>query len=107
MEWANGHRPSGSVTRASWRSCKRSPALPICPTDSGTASSGPKSKALLGRPYTRTRMTYDLRRLRLKGVIHRIPNTHRHTATTYASKSRSSVANSISASLAPPRIVQS
>jgi hypothetical protein len=37
---------------------------------------------LLGRPYTRAQMTYDLRRLRLKGVIHRIPKTHRYTATT-------------------------
>jgi hypothetical protein len=31
-------------------------------------------------------MTYDLRRLRLKGMIHRIPNTHRYTATTYGLK---------------------
>ena len=28
-------------------------------------------------------MTYDLRRLRLKGLIHRIPTTHRYTATSY------------------------
>jgi hypothetical protein len=31
-------------------------------------------------------MTYDLRRLRLKGLIHRIPKTHRFTATTYGLK---------------------
>jgi hypothetical protein len=31
-------------------------------------------------------MTYDLRRLRLKGLIHRIPQTHRYTATTYGLK---------------------
>ena len=31
-------------------------------------------------------MTYDLRRLRLKGIIHRIPTTHRYTATTYGLK---------------------
>jgi hypothetical protein len=31
-------------------------------------------------------MTYDLRRLRLKGLIHRIPNSHRYTATTYGLK---------------------
>jgi hypothetical protein len=31
-------------------------------------------------------MTYDLRRLRLKGLIHRIPDTHRYTATTYGLK---------------------
>ena len=28
-------------------------------------------------------MTYDLRRLRLKGLIHRIPQTHRYSATSY------------------------
>jgi hypothetical protein len=46
----------------------------------------PQVEALLGRPYTRAQMTYDLRRLRLKGVIHRIPKTHRYTATTYGLK---------------------
>jgi hypothetical protein len=29
---------------------------------------------------------YDLRRFRLKGVIHRIPKTHRYTATSYGLK---------------------
>src|SRR5262245_8481406 len=43
----------------------------------------PQVEALLGRPYSRAQMTYDLRRLRLKGVIYRIPKTHRYTATTY------------------------
>lgn len=33
--------------------------------------------------YTASRMTYDLRRLRLKGLIHRIPGTTRYTVTTY------------------------
>jgi hypothetical protein len=42
--------------------------------------------ALLGRPYSAAQMTYDLRRLRLKGVIHRIPATHRYTATSYGLK---------------------
>jgi hypothetical protein len=46
----------------------------------------PRVEALLGRSYTRTQMTYDLRRLRLKGLIHRIPQTHRYTATTYGLK---------------------
>jgi len=31
-------------------------------------------------------MTDDLRRLRLTGVIHRIPNTHRYTTTSYGLK---------------------
>ena len=42
--------------------------------------------ALLGRPYSAAHMTYDLRRLRLKGLIHRLPGTHRYTATTYGLK---------------------
>jgi hypothetical protein len=46
----------------------------------------PQVEALLGRPYTAAHMTYDLRRLRLKGVIYRIPSTHRYTATTYGLK---------------------
>ena len=46
----------------------------------------PHVEALLGRPYSTAQMTYDLRRLRLKGLIHRIPNTHRYTATSYGLK---------------------
>lgn len=46
----------------------------------------PAVEALLGQPYSRAQMTYDLRRLRLKGLIHRIPTTHRYTATTYGLK---------------------
>jgi hypothetical protein len=46
----------------------------------------PQVEALLGRPHTTAQMTYDLRRLRLKGLIHRIPKTHRYTATTYGLK---------------------
>jgi hypothetical protein len=46
----------------------------------------PPIEALLGRPYSATQMTYDLRRLRLKGLIHRIPKTHRYTATSYGLK---------------------
>ncbi len=46
----------------------------------------PPIEALLGRPYSAAQMTYDLRRLRLKGLIHRIPKTHRYTATSYGLK---------------------
>jgi hypothetical protein len=46
----------------------------------------PQVEALLGKSYTAAQMTYDLRRLRLKGLIHRIPKTHRYTATTYGLK---------------------
>lgn len=45
----------------------------------------PQVEALLGRPYSAAQMTY-LRRLRLKGLIHRIPKTHRYTATSYGLK---------------------
>ena len=46
----------------------------------------PQVAALLGldpTTYTSGRMSYDLRRLRLKGLIHRIPGTTRYTLTTY------------------------
>lgn len=46
----------------------------------------PAVAALLGRPYSAAQMTYDLRRLRLTGLIHRIPKTHRYTTTTYGLK---------------------
>lgn len=46
----------------------------------------PHVEALLGCPYSASQMTYDLRRLRLKGLIHRIPKTHRYTATSYGLK---------------------
>jgi hypothetical protein len=46
----------------------------------------PRVAALLGRPYSAAQMTYDLRRLRLKGLIHRFTSTHRYTATTYGLK---------------------
>jgi len=38
-------------------------------------------KSLLGSPYTSTQTTYDLRRLRLKGLIRRIPDTNRYILT--------------------------
>ncbi len=37
---------------------------------------------LLGRDYTRSQMTYDLRRLRLHGLIERIPRTNTYVLTT-------------------------
>src|SRR5262249_24068186 len=46
----------------------------------------PQVHALWGRPYSAAQMTYAFRRLRLKGLIHRIPKTHRYTATTYGLK---------------------
>jgi hypothetical protein len=46
----------------------------------------PHVASLLGRPYSAAQMTYDLRRLRLKGLIYRLPTTHRYTATPYGLK---------------------
>jgi hypothetical protein len=37
--------------------------------------------SLLGRPYTAAQMTYDLRRLRLKGLVRRIERSHRYELT--------------------------
>ncbi len=45
----------------------------------------PHVAALLGRDlttYSRGAMTYDLRRLRLHGLIQRVPGTHRYTLTS-------------------------
>lgn len=49
----------------------------------------PRVASLLGltlEEYTPGRMTYDLRRLRLKGLIARVPKTHRYTVTTFGLK---------------------
>lgn len=49
-----------------------------------------KVAALIGvdqNDYTRGMMTYDLRRLRLKGLISRVDGTHRYRVTTYGLKS--------------------
>jgi hypothetical protein len=43
----------------------------------------PRVAALLGRPYSAAQMTYDLRRLRLRGVIERAVGTHRYHVTPY------------------------
>ena len=37
--------------------------------------------SLLGGPYTSTQATYDLRRLRLKGLVQRLDNRHRYVLT--------------------------
>jgi hypothetical protein len=39
--------------------------------------------ALLGTPYTSRHATYDLRRLRRKQVIERLPGTHRYRLTPH------------------------
>jgi hypothetical protein len=42
----------------------------------------PRVAALLGRPYSAAQMTYDLRRLRLRGLIQRQASTHRYHLTS-------------------------
>ena len=37
-------------------------------------------------PYNTAQMSYDLRRLRLKGIIWRVPNSYRYQLTTYGRK---------------------
>ena len=47
----------------------------------------PQVAALLGDPdYGANQMTYDLRRLRRRGLIARIPRTHLYVLTTYGLK---------------------
>ena len=41
---------------------------------------------LLGTDYSSSQMSYDLRRLRLKGMIWRVPNSHRYLLTPYGRK---------------------
>jgi hypothetical protein len=43
----------------------------------------PHIAALLGRSYSSSQMTYDLRRLRLRGLIDRVSGTHRYQLTPY------------------------
>ena len=43
----------------------------------------PRVAALLGRPYSAGQMTYDLRRLRLRGLIERRSQTHAYGLTPY------------------------
>src|SRR5207249_1697127 len=43
----------------------------------------PRVAALFGRPYSAAQMTYDLRRLRLRGLIERSVGTHRYHVTPY------------------------
>jgi hypothetical protein len=61
-------------------------ALCICPEAFETASSDHRWPPYSVASYMPALMTYNLRRLRLKGLIHRISETPRYTATTYGLK---------------------
>src|SRR6201993_1429587 len=52
---------------------------------------------LLGTSYSASQMTYDLRRLRLNGLIRRIEHTHTYVLTPTASVWRSSTPSSTTA----------
>jgi hypothetical protein len=41
---------------------------------------------LLGQEYSSAQMSYDLRRLRAKGIIWRMPHSYRYQVTTYGHK---------------------
>jgi len=46
----------------------------------------PHVAGLLGSDYSTHQLTYDLRRLRLKGMIWRVPHSHRYLITPYGCK---------------------
>ena len=50
---------------------------------SGNRSLTQLTSALLGTPYTSRQATYDLRRLRRKQIIERLPGTHRYRLTPH------------------------
>ena len=97
----SGSPPCASATPASWRSSKPSAALPICRRFSPSRPP-PPGRSALGRPYSAAQMTYDLRRLRLRGLIHAHPDTHRYTVDELRPEaSPSSIASSTCASSGP------
>ena len=85
---------SSSTANASPASASATPAsTPSSPPSSSTGSSPPASPTATSRPSSPSSsvstpatissgmMTYDLRRLRLHGLIERIPHTHRYQPT--------------------------
>jgi hypothetical protein len=46
----------------------------------------PQVADLLGTDYSTHQLSYDLRRLRLKGMLWRVPNSHRYLITPYGCK---------------------
>ena len=79
-------RLSASTTSAS-RPCSPPWSCSVsCPTGSPTATCAPTwrpSSACNADSMTAGPMTYDLRRLRLHGLIERIPHTHRYRPTEF------------------------
>ena len=73
-----------SATAASTRSCTRSVSSPSPPPAFAIAScaiTSPSSRGAIPTPTPAGSMTYDLRRLRLHGLIERVPHSHRYRIT--------------------------
>ena len=80
----NGPPASALATAGSTRSCTRSVSSPWPPPASGIGTSAitsRSSRAAIRRPIRPGPMTYDLRRLRLHGLIERVPHSHRYRIT--------------------------
>src|SRR5271165_7542618 len=76
---ARGSRsPSNPATATTAPSCRA-----ISATRSAPLASTALVSALTGAPYTSRHATYDLRRLRRKQIIERLPGTHRYRLTPH------------------------
>jgi hypothetical protein len=58
----------------------------------------PQVAALLGQPYTRNQMSYDLARLRRNGLLDRLPHSNTYVLTNEGQRSRSSTPRSTTGS---------
>ena len=61
----------------------------------------PQVSALLGKELTPGQMSYDLRRLRLHGLIERVPKTHRYHVTDLGFRSALFITRSYNRLLRP------
>ena len=76
-----GPQPCGSATLGS-RPCPGAlGALVHTITGFTNRSLRAQVSTLLGAPYTTSQISYDLHRLRLKGLITRLPQTNTHVLT--------------------------
>ena len=85
----NGPRACASATAASTRSCTRSVSSRWHPPafDIGSfAITSHSSRVAIRTTYSAGAMTYDLRRLRLHGLIERVPRSHRYRITQTGAK---------------------
>jgi hypothetical protein len=76
-----GPRPCGSATLGSWPCPGALCALVHTITGFTNRSLRAQVATLLGVPYSMSQMSYDLRRLRLKGLITRLPHTNTYVLT--------------------------